>query len=130
MGSEAAGPAASSSDGLAIGGCRPAVKNVTAVSPLVGPLAPLATVVSSSSSLAGRLRLPPHISSRRFGGEASIGTRLSTVPSEGRNHDNVLLAKPRSSNWAALTARICPDEAPSTTAISRLPFRVAEATRL
>src|SRR5205814_7720026 len=114
----AAGAAASSSDGFAIGGCRPAVKNVIAVSPALGPLAPpllplLLATVSSSSSLAGMWRLPPHISSRRFGGEASIGTRLSTVPSEGRNHDSVLLAKPRSSSWAALTARIWPDEAPS-----------------
>src|SRR5260370_11228896 len=99
------------------------------VSPLLEPL-PLLATVSSSSSLAGRLRFPPHISSRRFGGEASIGARLSTVPSEGRNHVSVLLAKPRSSNWAALTARIWPDEAPSTTAISRLPLRVADATRL
>jgi len=32
--------------------------------------------------------------------------------------------------WMALTARACPDEAPSTTAISRLPLRVADATRL
>src|SRR3984893_13414863 len=127
MGSEATGPDASSSDGFAIGGASPAVKNVMAVSPL---LELEATVVSSSSSLAGRLRFPPHISSRKFGGEASIGTRLSTVPSEGRNHDSPVLAKPRSSIWAALTARIWPDEAPSTTAISRLPLRVAEATRL
>src|ERR1700712_5514962 len=93
------------------------------------PLALLASA-SSSSSLAGRLRFPPHISSRRFGGEASIGTRFSTVPSEGRNHVSELLAKPRSSSWAALTARIWPDDAPSTTAISRLPLRVADPTRL
>ena len=97
-------------------------------SPPVEP--PLLATVSSSSSLAGLWRLPLHISSRRFGGEASIGTRLSTVPSEGRSHVSVLLAKPRSSIWAARTARIWPDEAPSTTAISRLPLRVADATRL
>src|SRR5207244_5058948 len=99
-----------------------------AVSPLLGPLAPAAllAIVSSSSSLAGRLRFPPHISSRRFGGEASIGIRLSTVPSEGRNHDSVLLAKPRSSNCAAFTARAWPDDAPSTTASTRLPLRVAD----
>ena len=96
--------------------------------PLLLPL--LATVVSASSSVAGRLRLPLQISSRRFGGEASIGARLSTVPSEGCSHDSVLLAKPRSSSWAAFTARAWPDDAPSTTAISRLPLRVAEATRL
>src|SRR6266404_7257145 len=129
MGSEAADPPASSSDGLAIGGCSPAVKKVIALSPLLEALPALATL-SSSSSLAGRLCFPPHISSRRFGGEASIGTRLSTLPSEGRSHDSVLLAKPRSSSWAARTARWCPDVEPSTTAISRLPLRVAEPTRL
>src|SRR3954451_14184467 len=129
-GSAGAGAAASISDGRKGGGCSPAVKNVIAVSPLLAPPALAAMVASASSSLAGRLRFPPHISSRRFGGEASIGTRLSTVPSEGRNHVSVLLAKPRSSNGPALTARIRPDEAPSTTAISRLPLRVADATRL
>src|ERR1700735_5469688 len=92
-------------------------------------LEPLA-MVSSSSSLAGRLCLGPHISSCRFGGEASIGVRLLTKPSEGRTHDGVSWRKPRSSNCAALTARIWPDDAPSTTAISRLPLRVADATRL
>jgi len=66
----------------------------------------------------------------QVGGEASIGTRLSTVPSEGRNQDSELLAKPRSSNCAAFTARARPDDAPSTTAISRLPLRVADATKL
>src|SRR3954471_21473710 len=129
-GSEGAAAAAIMSDGLSAGGCRPAVKNVIAVSPLLEPLALPAIVVSSSSSLAGRLRLPPHISSRRFGGDASIGARLSTVPSAGRSHARPLLAKPRSSNCAARTARALPDEAPSTTAIRRLPLRVAEATRL
>src|SRR2546429_4897918 len=129
MGSDGAGAAASSSEGFVIGGCSAALKNVTAVSPLFGLPAPAATT-SSSSSVAGRLRFPPHISSRRFGGEASIGTRFSTLPSEGRNHVNVLLAKPRSSNWAARTPRMRPDEAPSTTAISRLPLRVAEPTKL
>src|SRR4030081_1396291 len=129
-GSEGAAAAASISDGLRVGGCKPAVKNVIAVSPLLEPLELLATVVSSSSSLAGRLRFPPHISSRRFGGEASIGTRLSTLPSAGRSHVRLLLAKPRSSSCAARTARPLPDEAPSTTAIRRLPLRVADATRL
>src|SRR4051794_3309878 len=128
-GSEGAAAAAIISDGLSAGGCRPAVKNVIAVS-LLEPLELPATVVSSSSSLAGRLRLPPHISSRRLGGEASIGARLSTVPSAGLSHARPVLAKPRSSNCAARTARILPEEAPSTTAISRLPLRVAEATRL
>src|SRR3981189_1090273 len=107
-GSEGAAAAASISDGLRVGGCKPAVKHVTAVPPVLEPFELLATVVSSASSLAGRLRFPPHISSRRFGGEASIGTRLSTVPSEGRNHASPLLAKPRSSNCAARTARIFP----------------------
>src|SRR4029077_12405165 len=106
-----------------------AAKNVVPVSPLLLPALP-ATVATSSSSLAGRLRFPPHISSRRFGGGGSMGVRLSTVPSEARSHDSPLLAKPRSSNCAARTARILPDDEPSTTAISRLPSRVAEATRL
>src|SRR3954471_723528 len=127
MGSEAAGPPASISEAFGIAGCRPEVKNIAGLSLL---LAAPASVVSSSSSLAGRLRFPPHISSRRFGGEASIGTRLSTVPSAGRTHVRLLLAKPRSSSCAARTARIWPDEAPSTTAIRRLPLRVADATRL
>src|SRR3954468_11732205 len=125
MGSEAAGAAASISEGRSGGGCNPAAKNVKLLSPEV---ALLATV--SSSSLAGRLRFPPHISSRRLGGAASIGARLSTVPSAGRSHDRLLLEKPRSSSCAARTARIWPDEAPSTTAIRRRPLRVAEATRL
>src|ERR1700692_2154253 len=128
MGSEGVGAAASNSDGFSIGGCSPAAKNASAA-PLVSAPALFATL-SSSSSLAGLWRLPLHISSRRFGGEASIGTRLSTVPSEGRNHDSELFAKPRSSSCAALTARIVPHEAPSTTAISRWPLRVADATRL
>ncbi len=91
---------------------------------------PLLATVSGSSSVAGRLRFPLHISSRRFGGEASIGTRFSTVPSVGRSQDSELSAKPRSSSCAAFTARARPDDEPSTTAISRLPLRVAEATRL
>ena len=46
---------------------------------------------------------------------------LSTVPSEGLSHARPLLeAKPRSSSCAARTARMVPEEAPSTTAISRL----------
>src|SRR3979490_1324020 len=121
MGSEAAGPPASNSDGLTIGGWRPGGTQVAAVSPALGPPPALLATGSSSSSLAGLWRLPPHISSRRLGGDASIGTRLSTVPSEGRSHDSVLLEKPRSSSWAARTARIVPDDAPSTTAIKRLP---------
>ena len=116
--------------GFAIGGCSPAVKNVIALSPLVLEPLPLLATVSSSSSLAGLWRLPPHISSCRFGGEASIGTKLSTTPSEGRSHDSVLLAKPRSSSCAARTARMWPEVEPSTTAISRLPSRVADPTRL
>ena len=40
------------------------------------------------------------------------------------------LLKPRSSSCAAFTARAADDGAPSTTAISRLPPRVADATRL
>src|SRR5215218_44799 len=126
MGSPAVYDPASSSEGLASGACSPAVTNASAGLSL--PLA--ATVVSASSSVAGRLRFPLHISSRRLGGDASIGTRLSTVPSEGRNHPNPLLAKPRSSNWAARTARAWPEVEPSTTAIRRLPLRVADPTRL
>src|ERR1700726_2463899 len=98
MGSDAAGAAASNSDGFNIGGCSPAGKNASAGSELPAPAALLPTV-SSSSSLAGLWRLPLHISSRRFGGEASIGTRLSTVPSEGRNQDSELLEKPAPARW-------------------------------
>src|SRR4029077_9600280 len=76
MGSEATGPSASSADGFSTGGCSPAVKKVTTLSPPLAEPPALAALVSSSSSLAGLWRLPPHISSRRFGGEASIGTRL------------------------------------------------------
>src|SRR5215467_14325551 len=94
------------------------------------PAPPVLLATVSSSSLAGLWCLPLHISSRRFGGEASTGERFSTLPSEGRSHDSELVAKPRSSICAALTARIWPEEAPNTTAISRLPLRVAEATRL
>src|SRR3954451_16559723 len=118
------------SDGRSVGGCKPAVKKVIAVSPLLALPGLAAALISSSSSLAGRLRFPPHISSRKFGGEASIGASLSTVPSAGFSQDRPVLAKPRSSSCAARTARILPDEEPSTTAISRLPLRVAEATRL
>src|SRR3954464_3867850 len=128
MGSPAVYEPASNSDGLAIGACKPAAKNATGLSPLLA-LAE-ARVAPSSSSVAGRLRLPPHISSRKFGGEASIGTRLSTVPSEGRNQPSPLPAKPRSRSWAARTARAWPEVEPSTTAISRLPLRVADPTRL
>src|SRR3982075_2463300 len=106
MGSEATGPSVSSADGFSIGGCSPAGKKVTPLPPPPAEPPALAALVSSSSSLAGLWRLPPHISSRRFGGEASIGARLSTVPSVGRNQLKGLLAKPRSSNCAALTARI------------------------
>src|SRR5436853_5115476 len=100
--------------------------------PVSPPLAEeLAIVIEeSSSSDAGRLRLPLHISSRRFGGVASIGARLSTVPFDGWSHDSPPPPKPRSSSCAARTARACPEEEPSTTAISRLLLRVAEATRL
>ena len=47
--------------------------------------------------------------SRRAGSaaSASIGTRLSTVPSAGRSQASPLLAKPRSSSCAARTARAC-----------------------
>src|SRR3954469_18686166 len=127
MGSPAVYDPASRSEGFAIGGCSPAGKNVTAAPP---PVLGEASAKSSSSSVAGRLRFGPHISSRRFGGVASIGTRLSTVPSEGFSHARPVLAKPRSSNCAARTARARPDDDPSTTAIRRLPLRVAEATRL
>src|SRR6516165_4399106 len=126
MGSDGAGAAASISEGFSVGGCIPAEKYAKAGELFAAALA----TVSSSSSLAGLCRLPLHISSRRFGGEASTGTRFSTVPSEGRSQDRELLVKPRSRSCAALTARACPDDAPSTTAISRLPSRVAEATRL
>src|ERR1700760_2396062 len=137
MGSDGAGLAASHSDGLGIGGFRPAARNTVPLapgSPLVDAVdapAPAATSGASSSSLAGRWCLPPQTSSRRFGGEASIGGRLLTLPSDGLSQLRPLLeAKPRSSSCAARTARMVPEEAPSTTAISRRPSRVAEATRL
>src|SRR5260370_38262082 len=115
MGWEAAGAPASNSEGFAIGGCSPGVKNVIAVSPLLGPLAPaLLATVSSSSSLAGRLRFPPPISSRRFGGAAPFGTRLPAVPSGGRNQDSALLAKHASSNCGAFTPGPRPYSDPAT----------------
>src|SRR4029077_5030943 len=96
---------------------------------------PFAAVVASSgpssfSSEGGLPRCPPHISSRRLGGCASIGASASTVPSEGVSQDRPPLLKPRSSNCAAFCARTAPDHEPSTTAISRRPLRVAEATTL
>src|ERR1700730_9649916 len=130
MGGDCSGEAPSHSDGFGRGGCRPDAKKVTPVSPVEEDPALLATMPASSSSLAGLWRLPPHVSSRRFGGAESIGPRLLTVPSEGRGHASPLLAKPRSRSCAARTARMVPEEAPSTTAISRLPSRVADATRL
>ena len=42
----------------------------------------------SSSSVAGRWRCRPHISSVRSGGAASIGVSVSSVPSEGVSHAN------------------------------------------
>src|SRR6185436_18932824 len=102
--------------------------------PLVDSLPQLVAACSSCSSSfsseGGLRRWPPHISSRRLGGCASIGARASTVPSEGVNQDNPALLKPRSSNCAAFCARTAPDQAPSTTAIRRRPLRVAEATTL
>src|SRR5689334_915818 len=102
------------SDAFGIGACRPAVKKVAAASPPAADALPLEAAIviaPSSSSLAGRLRLPLHISSRRFGGLASIGARLSTEPIEGRSHDRPPLPKPRSSSCAARTARAEPEEA-------------------
>ena len=88
-------------------------------------------MTSSSSSVAGRLRCGPHISSRRFGGAASTGCTVSTVPSDGISHDSpLLLLKPRSRSCAAFNARAADEGAPSTTAISRRSSRVAVATRL
>src|SRR5262249_41012495 len=76
-------------------------------------------------------RWAPHISSRRLGGAAAIGCSDSTVPKGAMNQDSPLaLLKPRSSSCAAFKARAAEEGAPSTTAISRLPLRVAEATRL
>ena len=42
----------------------------------------------SSSSVAGRLRCGPHISSRRLGGCMSTGCSVSTVPSDGVSQDS------------------------------------------
>ena len=51
--------------------------------------------------------------------------------SGGINQDSGFwLLNPRSSSCAAFNARAAEDGAPSTTAINRLPSRVAEATRL
>src|SRR2546423_6425683 len=86
--------------------------------------------VSSSSSVALRLRWLPHMSSRRFGGSALIGCNDSTLPSEGASQESGLDVKPCSSNCAALSARDAEDDAPRTTAIIRLLSRVAVATRL
>src|ERR1700760_912290 len=137
MGSDGAGSAASHSDGFGIGGFRPAARNTVPLapgSPLLDPSEGVLTepaISASSSSLAGRWCLPPQTSSRKFGGEASTGGRLLTLPSDGLSQLRPLLeAKPRSSSCAARTARMVPEEAPSTTAISRRPSRVADATRL
>ena len=60
-----------------------------------------------------------------------MGCNVSTVPSDGVSQLMPLpLLKPRSSSCAAFMARACDDGAPSTTAISRLLPRVADATRL
>ena len=48
----------------------------------------------------------------------------------GVSHDSGRTAKPRSNSCAALTARTAGEGEPSTTAISRLPPRVAVATTL
>src|SRR6201994_3956561 len=120
MGSDGAGLAASHSDGFGIGGFRPAARNTVPLapgSPLLDPCddpAAELTISASSSSLAGLWCLPPHTSSRRFGGDASTAGRLLTSPSEGRSQARPLLeAKPRSSSCAARTARMVPEEAPS-----------------
>src|SRR5204863_8913297 len=71
------------------------------------------------------------MSSRKLGGAAATGCSDSTVPNGAANHDRgLLLLKPRSSSCAAFMARAAEDGAPSTTAMSRRPLRVAEATRL
>src|SRR6185312_3969270 len=105
------------------------VKAIGLESPLPGDVS-LPAIVSSSS--LGRLWcLPPHTSSCRSGGGVSTGARSATLPSDGRSQPREdSEAKPCSSICAARTERIVPEEAPSTIAISRLPLRVAEATRL
>src|SRR5438067_13891717 len=71
------------------------------------------------------------MSSRKLGGAAATGCSDSTVPNGAANHDRgLLLLKPRSSSCAAFMARAAEDGAPSTTAMSRRPLRVAEAPRL
>ena len=71
------------------------------------------------------------MSSRKLGGSALIGCTVSTVPSDGISQFKPpLLLKPRSRSCAALSARTAEEGAPSTTAMRRLPLRVAEATRL
>jgi hypothetical protein len=65
-----------------------------------------------------------------LGGSVLTGTSASTVPSDGVSQASGRAANPCSSNCAAFIARAAPDGAPSTTAITRLPSRVAVATRL
>src|SRR6516164_10827065 len=89
-----------------------------------------ALLASSSSSLAGRLRCGPHISSCRLAGAASTGVSELTSPSDGVSHDSGVEPKPCSRRRAAFSARTAADGAPSTTAIKRRPSRVAVATRL
>src|SRR5581483_593305 len=91
---------------------------------------PLAATSGESSSVAGRLRCGPHISSRRLGGAALMGVSASTVPRDGVSQDSPLLLNPRSSSLAAFCARNGDEGAPRMTAIRRLPFLVALATRL
>jgi hypothetical protein len=66
-----------------------------------------------------------------LGGAASIGCTDSTVLKGCISQVSPLpLLKPRSSSCAAFKARAAEEGAPSTTAMSRRPLRVAEATRL
>ncbi len=52
------------------------------------------------------------------------------MPNEGVSHDSPLLLKPFSSSCAAFCARTADEYEPNTTATSRRPLRLAEATRL
>ena len=70
---------------------------------------PASASSSSLSSDGGLRRWPPHISSRRLGGCASIGASASTVPSEGVSQDRPPPLKPRSSSCAAFCARTAPE---------------------
>jgi len=115
----ALGPVASSSEGLAIGGCNPAVKNVTLFSPGLFVLA-CVTLEIIVLSLAGRLLFPPQ-SRRAILGERRAAPDCRRCRARGATMQP--LCKAGSSQLAARTARAWPEVEPSTTAIILFPLR-------